>query len=117
MSHSLGPYRLEPARLLCPWNSQGKNTGVGSHFLLQVIFPIQDSNLGLLHDRRILYHLSHQGSRDPRPVHSPQPDPLNIIPCSENGNLSLPLAQAMASEVVPLFLRHSIFNSIFYPEN
>ena len=25
---------LKPARLLCPWNSLGKNTGVGSHSLL-----------------------------------------------------------------------------------
>ena len=27
------------ARLLCPWNFTGKNTGVGCHFLLQAIFP------------------------------------------------------------------------------
>ena len=40
----------------------GKNTGVGCHFLLQGIFQIQGSNLGLLHCRQILYHLSHQGS-------------------------------------------------------
>ena len=42
--------------------SQGKNTGVGCHFFLQRIFSTQGSNLGLLHCRRILYHLSHQGS-------------------------------------------------------
>ena len=40
----------------------GKNTGVGCHALLQRIFPTQRSNPGLLHCRRILYHLSHQGS-------------------------------------------------------
>ena len=28
-----------PTRLLCPWNSPGRNTGVGCHFLLQGIFP------------------------------------------------------------------------------
>ena len=28
----------------CPWNSPGKNTGVGSHSLLQEIFSIQESN-------------------------------------------------------------------------
>ena len=33
-----------------------------SHSLLQEIFPTQGSNLGLLHCRQILYHLSHQGS-------------------------------------------------------
>ena len=46
----------------CPWNSLGKNTGVGCHFILQGIFPIQGSNLGLPHCRQILYHLSHQWS-------------------------------------------------------
>ena len=47
-----------------PWNSPGKNTGVGCHSLLQGIFPggIQASKLGLLHCRQILHHLSHQGS-------------------------------------------------------
>ena len=44
-----------------PWNSPGKNTGVGCHFLLQGIFPIQGSNPGLQHCRHILYQLSHQG--------------------------------------------------------
>ena len=39
----------------CPWNSPGKNTGVGSHVLLQGIFLIQGSNPGLLHCRQILY--------------------------------------------------------------
>ena len=46
--------------LLCPWNFPGKNTGVGCHFLLQWIFPMQGLNLGLLHYRQILYCLSHQ---------------------------------------------------------
>ena len=32
---TLWPRGLQPARLLCPWNSPGKNTGVGCHFLLQ----------------------------------------------------------------------------------
>ena len=38
------------------------NTRVGSHSLLQGIFPTQGSNPGVLHYRQILYHLSHQGS-------------------------------------------------------
>ena len=45
-------------RLLCPRNSPGKNTGVGSHSLLQGIFPTQGSNLGLLHCRQTPYHLT-----------------------------------------------------------
>ena len=40
---------MEPARLLCPWNSPGKNTGVGGRFLFQGFFPIQELNLCLLH--------------------------------------------------------------------
>ena len=44
--------------VVCPWNSLGKNTGVGCHSLLQGIFPTQGSNLDLLHCRQILYPLS-----------------------------------------------------------
>ena len=51
------PY-LQPARLLCPCNSPGKNTGVGCHVLLQGIFLNPESNPGLLHCRQILYQLS-----------------------------------------------------------
>ena len=51
---------------LCPWNSPAKNIGVGSHFLLQGIFPTQGSNPGLLHCREILYHLSYQESTNER---------------------------------------------------
>ena len=61
-SLELRPHGLLPARVLYPWNSVGKNTGVGSHSFLQGIFPTQGSNLGLLHCRQILYHLSHQGN-------------------------------------------------------
>ena len=60
MSDSLWPHGLQPARLLWPWNTLGKNTGVENHFLLQGIFPTQGSNLGLIHGRQILYHLSHK---------------------------------------------------------
>jgi len=55
---------MELARFLCPWNSSGKNTGVGCHSLLQGIFPTQGLNPSLLHCRQISYPMSHQG----RPV-------------------------------------------------
>ena len=48
--------------LYCPWNSPSQNTGVGSHSLLQEIFPTQGLNLGLPHCRWNPYQLSHQGS-------------------------------------------------------
>ena len=41
---SLQPHGLQPTRLLCPWDSPGKNTGVGCRALLQGIFPTQGSN-------------------------------------------------------------------------
>ena len=64
VSDPLRPHGLQPIRLLCSWNFPGKNTGVGSHSLLQGIFPTQGSNLGLQHCREIHYCLSYQ--RSPR---------------------------------------------------
>ena len=61
----------QSARLLCPCDSPGKNTGMGCHAFLQGIFPTQGSNpslLHLLHCREILYCLSHQGSTPPPPL-------------------------------------------------
>ena len=45
-----------------PWTAPGQNIGVGSRSFLQGIFPTQGSNPGLLHCRRLLYQLTHQGS-------------------------------------------------------
>ena len=49
MSDSLWPCGLKHTRLLCPWDSPGKNTRVGCHFLLQGIFSTQKSNPSPLH--------------------------------------------------------------------
>ena len=53
------PMDCSPTRLFCPWNSPGRNTGVGCHFLLQEIFPEQGLNLHLL-------CLLHQSLTSPR---------------------------------------------------
>ena len=37
MSASVRPHRRQPTRLRRPWDSPGKNTGVGCHFLLQCL--------------------------------------------------------------------------------
>ena len=58
-SDSLWPHGLQ---LVCPWNSSGKNIGVGCHFLLHGIFPTKGLNPGLPNCRQILYCQSHQGS-------------------------------------------------------
>ena len=59
VSDSLHPHDLEPSRLLCPWDSPGRHTGAGCHFLLQGIFLTQESNprlLCLLHWQADPYH-------------------------------------------------------------
>ena len=57
------PHRLWPVRLLCLWDSPGKNTAVGCHFLLQGIFLTQGLNLQVLHWQIDSLPLSHLGSR------------------------------------------------------
>ena len=50
---------LWPHKLYNPWNSPDQNTRVGSHSLLQGIFPTQGLNPGLMHCMWILYPLSY----------------------------------------------------------
>ena len=57
-SRSVMSQSLWPHGLYSPWTSPGQNTGVGSLFLLQRIFPTQGSNPGLPHCRQILYQLN-----------------------------------------------------------
>ena len=55
---TLRSHGLWPTGLLCPWNSPGKNTGVGCHFLLQGTFPTHGSNLGRPHCRQSFHPLT-----------------------------------------------------------
>ena len=61
-SHSVVSKSLQGHRLYSPWNSPGQKNAVGTHSLLQQIFPTQGLNPGLPHWKQILYQLSHQGS-------------------------------------------------------
>ena len=74
--------------LLCPWDSPGKDSGVGCQALLQGIFLTQGSNLGLQHCRQILYILSHQGSPIFMYIIHPLSgvNPYNTLPLSEPPN-------------------------------
>ena len=45
MSDSVQPHRRQPTRLPCPWDSPGKNTGVGCHFLLQCMKVKRESEV------------------------------------------------------------------------
>ena len=69
MSNSLWPHELQPVRLLCPWDSPGKNTGVGFHFFLLGNLPHPGSNSCVLHllDWQVdSLPLSHLGSTSPK---------------------------------------------------
>ena len=48
MSDSVQPHRQQPTRLLCPWDSPGKNTGVGCHFRLQCMKVESESEVAHL---------------------------------------------------------------------
>ena len=65
MSNSLKPTHCSLSGSSVHGDPPGKNTGMGRHALLQEIFPTQGSNPGLPHCRRIIYHLSHQGTPKP----------------------------------------------------
>ena len=45
MSDSVRPHRRQPTRLPHPWDSPGKNTGVGGHFLLQCMVVKSESEV------------------------------------------------------------------------
>ena len=91
MSDSLQPHRVQPARLLCPWNSPGQNTGVGSRSLLQGIFPTQGSNPGLPHCRWIL--------DDKRPKSEWCPNSRNPCPFSKIEHSSHSLAYEISKTI------------------
>ena len=48
MSDSVQPHRRQPTRLPRPWDSPGKNTGVGCHFLLQYMKVKSESEVAQL---------------------------------------------------------------------
>ena len=48
MSDPVRPHRQQPTRLPCPWDSPGKNTGVGCHFLLQCMKVKSESEVAQL---------------------------------------------------------------------
>ena len=103
MSDSLQHYGLQPTRLLCPWDSPGKNTGVGCHALLQGTFPTQKSNWGLPHCTWILYRLSQESPKILEWVAYPFPGELPN-PGTEPESLSNSASQALLGLLFLLWL-------------
>ena len=81
---------LQPTRLFCSWDFPGKNTGVGCHFILQGIFPIQGLNPHLLHWQTDSLPLGHQGSL----LGSPPPQKI-----WDNLSLSIPAKSLMPGHI------------------
>ena len=50
MSDSVRPHRRQPTRLPRPWDSPGKNTGVGCHFLLKCMQLKRESEVAVMSD-------------------------------------------------------------------
>ena len=120
MSNPCYPMDCSLPRLLCPWSSPGKSTGVGCNFLLQGVFltqeffpgffQIQDSgffqtqelNLGLLHWRQILYQLSYGGS----PIRS-----ISSVQFSSVAQSCLTLCDPMNCSTAGLPVHHQLAES------
>ena len=92
------PMDCSPPGFSVHGDSPGQYTGVGSHALFQGIFLTQGLNPGLLHCRRVLYHLSHQGSPRtlewaayPSPGDLPDPGIEPGSPAVQVGSLSAEL--------------------------
>ena len=81
MSDSLQPYALKPTRLLCPWDSPSKNTGVGNYTLPQGSFPTQGLNphlLWLLCCRWVITRATWEAFPTSYPSHSKCHKPLTL---------------------------------------
>ena len=93
MSNSVRPQRRQPTRLLHPWHSPGKNTGVGCHFLLQSLKVKSESEVAqwclILCDPNRLQH-----ARLPCPLPSPGA-------CSDSCPSSRQCHPTISSSVVP----------------
>ena len=70
MSDSVRPHGLQPTRLLRPWDSPGKNTGVGCHFLLQCMKVESESEAA--QSCPTLWTAAYQAPPDFHEVHSKQ---------------------------------------------
>ena len=76
MSDSLGPYGLQPARFLSPWDSPGKNTGLGLH-THPGIEPMSSAATAVQADS---LPLSHEGSPPLTLLHLIRKQVLQILP-------------------------------------
>ena len=99
MSDSLRPHGRQPTRLLCPWDSPGKNTGVGCHALLQGIFPTQDQTLVSCIGRWVLYLYCHLATVEGNVENNVIPPLGNLQPNRGHQPIPVILKQAVSAEL------------------
>ena len=92
MSNSVRPHRWQPTRLPHPWDSPGKNTGVGCHFLLQRMKVKRESEVSQL-----------------------CPTPSNPMDCSLPGSSVHGIFQARVLEWVAIAFSINVYKYIQFP--
>ena len=107
-------------RFFTNWAMREAQTGVGCHALLQGIFPIQELNLGLLHCRRIVYHLSHEENPKilewvvcPFSRRSSQPRNRTRVSCIAGGFFTSWTTREAHHCIDPLIIHWDLQSSIF----
>ena len=118
VSHSLHPYGLQPARLFCPQDSPGKNTGGGYHFLLQGMFLIQRLNPHTSFQQRVFRYVFLFG--DPKirvcvcvrkcTCAQSHPTLCNPMDCSPPGSCVHGISQAKTLEWVAISFSRGSFH-------
>ena len=111
MSDTLRPHGLYPARLLCPWDSPGKDTGVGRHFLLQGNLPDPGMDPHLLHWQAGSLPLAPPGKSQIPHLLSWAQDIHRASPASDCGPPSalLPMVRPRQPIALPSLLPHHLF--------
>ena len=107
MSKSLRPHGLGLARFFCPWDSPGKNNGVGCHFLLQGNFLSQGLSLCLLS----LLHWQ----RDYLPLVSPTTVSVFLLKYSIVQKIFPHILVIPPNAVLPLCFSFLLLSSAFHP--
>ena len=121
MSDSVRPHRWQPTRLRRPWDSPGKNTGVGCHFLLQCMkvkseSEVAQSCLTLSHSKDYSLPGSsiHGFSRQEYWTGVPLPSPDSALEINKYGLCSLWIFSSaqfshsvMSDSLQPYELQHS----------
>ena len=103
MSNSVGPHRWQPTRLPRPWDSPGKNTGVGCHFLLQCMKVKSESEVAQ----------SCPTLSNPLDYSLPGPPSMGFSRQEYWSGVPLPSPTHMLVNNNPPYLKMSLFASVF----